>query len=193
MARNGPKRPSYRFPLFEAKQTRRCAVPSPKKPHGGHGPCVKKLETVAYPRYSASSCKSLQPQFRGKMRKFLRHFKGHFLIGNVQVRILPGQPGIAAVRNWPLTMAEKPASGGLCNSAAGLQTPNLVEYGAKSSKVSGRSLKYSRFRETAAGDRVRSTLRGRAYSANSPILRLWCCVISEPAPDGCHRPQSKLC
>jgi hypothetical protein len=31
-------------------------------------------------------------RFRGKVRKFPRHFKGHFSIGNVQVRILPGQP-----------------------------------------------------------------------------------------------------
>src|SRR4051794_24300257 len=52
-------------------------------------------ETAAYPEYSACSCKSLQPGFRGKMRKFPRHFKGHFSIGNVQVRILPAQPGLA--------------------------------------------------------------------------------------------------
>jgi hypothetical protein len=32
-------------------------------------------------------------------------------------------------------------------------------------------LKYSRFRETAAGDRVRSALRGRACSVTRQILR----------------------
>jgi hypothetical protein len=32
------------------------------------------------------------------MRKFPRHFKGQFSIGNVQVRILPGQPGSPALR-----------------------------------------------------------------------------------------------
>jgi hypothetical protein len=48
---------------------------------------------------------------------------------------------------------------GFCNSVDRLQTPNLTDYVAKSSKVSGGSLEYSRFRETAAGDRADSTLR----------------------------------
>jgi hypothetical protein len=42
------------------------------------------------------AAKVSNPRFRGKVRKFPRHFKGHFSIGNVQVRILPGQPGSAA-------------------------------------------------------------------------------------------------
>src|SRR4051812_2701161 len=41
-----------------------------------------------------------------------------------------------------------------------LQTPNLADCRPKSSKVSGRSLKYSRFPTTTAGIPVRSVLRG---------------------------------
>ncbi len=45
-----------------------------------------------------------------------------------------------------------------------LQTPNLYNYRAKSAMVSGGYLKYSHFWETATGDPVRSTLRGRGGS-----------------------------
>jgi hypothetical protein len=55
----------------------------------------------------------------------------------------------------------------------GLQSPNLADYGAKSSKVSGCSLKYSRFRETATGDWVRSTLRGGASIKAKRSYRLY--------------------
>jgi hypothetical protein len=61
---------------------------------------------------------------------------------------------------------------GFCNSAGGLQTPNLNDCRPESSKVSGGSLKYSRFWETAIGDRVRSALRGRACSVTRQTLRL---------------------
>jgi hypothetical protein len=84
-----------------------------RKSLGGHAPCIKKPETGAYPEYSASSCKSLQPPFRGKTRKFSRHFKGHFLIGNVQVRILPGQPGGREVPSSTSTSCRKARHGGL--------------------------------------------------------------------------------
>jgi hypothetical protein len=46
------------------------------------------------------------------------------------------------------------------NSVAGLQTPDFTDCGPKWQKVSGPSLKYSRFPETPTGDRVRSALRG---------------------------------
>jgi hypothetical protein len=59
----------------------------------------------------------------------------------------------------------QPAMAGFCNSADGLQTPDLTEEVPKSSKVSGGSLKYSRFRETVAGDWVRYTLRPRGGGA----------------------------
>jgi hypothetical protein len=41
---------------------------------------------------------------------------------------------------------------GFCEFAAGLQAPKLAAVGAKSPKVSGGYLKYSRFWETATGD-----------------------------------------
>ena len=47
-----------------------------------------------------TAAKVSNPRFRGKVRRFPRHFKGHFLIGNVQVRILRGQPGSAARRDF---------------------------------------------------------------------------------------------
>jgi phasin len=51
-------------------------------------------------------------------------------------------------------------------------SPIVVERPARkrSPKVSGEYLKYSRFAETAAGDRIRSTLRGRARSVARQIL-----------------------
>src|SRR5450432_1507049 len=36
------------------------------------------------------AAKVSNPKFRGKVGKFSQHFKGHFSIGNVPVRILPG-------------------------------------------------------------------------------------------------------
>src|SRR5260370_6986410 len=56
------------------------------------GPKKPNPETGAYPGYSAYSCNSLQPQISRKSAEFSRHLKGHFSIGNVQVRILRGQP-----------------------------------------------------------------------------------------------------
>src|ERR1700736_3908043 len=50
---------------------------------------------------------------------------------------------------------------GFCEPAISLRAPKPADVGAKSLIVSGRYLKYSRFRETPAGDRVRSALRGR--------------------------------
>jgi hypothetical protein len=70
-------------------------------------------ETGAYPVCSACSCKSLQPQISRKLRKFPRHFKGHFSIGNVQVRILPGQPDSPEAGYNKPPRREKPAVGGL--------------------------------------------------------------------------------
>src|ERR1700726_4778109 len=60
---------------------------------------------------------------------------------------------------------------GFCELAIGLRAPKLAAAGAKSPIVSGGYLKYSRFRETATGDRVRSGLRGGACSAIRQILR----------------------
>ena len=60
--------------------------PRPQKRRG-----VKNPETGTYPRWSAYSCKSLQPQIFRKSAESARHFKGLFANGNVRVRILPWQ------------------------------------------------------------------------------------------------------
>jgi hypothetical protein len=49
---------------------------------------------------------------------------------------------------------------GFRQSAISLRAPKLAAVGAKSPIVSGGYSKYSCIRETAAGDRVRSALRG---------------------------------
>jgi hypothetical protein len=54
---------------------------------------------------------------------------------------------------------------GFCKLVVGLQTPNLASSREKLPIVSGEYLKYSRFWETAAGDRVRSGLRAGRGSA----------------------------
>jgi hypothetical protein len=47
---------------------------------------------------------------------------------------------------------------GFCNSLPGLRTPKFTKCEANSPKVSRHYREYSRFRETADGDRVRSRL-----------------------------------
>jgi hypothetical protein len=54
-------------------------------------------ETGGAPATQLLAAKVSDPEFWGNVRKFCRHFKGLFPIGNVQVRILPGQPGSAAI------------------------------------------------------------------------------------------------
>ena len=59
------------------------------------------------------AAKVSNPRFRGKERKFPRHFKGHFSIGNVQVRILRGQPSSPGGGETDWDGDERPANGGL--------------------------------------------------------------------------------
>ena len=53
---------------------------------------------------------------------------------------------------------KSPPMAGFCNSVAGFQAPDLRCSRPKMPKVSGHSLKYSRFSETPVGDWVRSAL-----------------------------------
>ena len=76
-----------------------------------------------------------------------------------------------ARRLCPLQCHKGPPMAGFCELAIGLRAPELGSPGAKSPIVSGGYLKYSRFRETEAGDRVRSALRGRANGKYRQILR----------------------
>jgi hypothetical protein len=81
---------------------------------------------------------------------------------------------------------------GFCNSAGGLHTPNFTDHGPKLGKVSGSSLKYSRFPETAAGDQVRFALRGRRCSANAP--KFSCCAAGKLGILSLHcAPTTVLC
>src|ERR1700688_3454286 len=75
-----------------------------------------------------------------------------------------------------------PANCGLLQIGARLQAPNSDNLRAKSPIVSGGFLKYSRFRETATGDWVRSRLRGRACRVIRQILRLGCRQIGVQSP-----------
>jgi hypothetical protein len=77
---------------------------------------------------------------------------------------------------------------GFCESAVGLRAPKFAAAGAKSPIVSGGYLKYSRFRETATGDRVRSGLRGRSRSAIRLIARV---SRHRCTGAGGHRPECK--
>src|SRR5258708_6974197 len=61
---------------------------------------------------------------------------------------------------------------GFCELAIGLRAPKLAAAEAKSPIVSGGYLKYSRFWETATGDRVRSTLRDGPPVREQPAFGL---------------------
>jgi hypothetical protein len=62
---------------------------------------------------SFPAAKVSNPRFRGKVRKFPRHFKGNFSMGNVPVRILRGQPANPRFREFSSLGAERPRNGGL--------------------------------------------------------------------------------
>jgi hypothetical protein len=62
---------------------------------------------------TAQSCKSLQVTIWLKARKFPRLFKGFFSFGNMVVRILRGQPGSPAPRDFTLMIGRNAANCGL--------------------------------------------------------------------------------
>jgi hypothetical protein len=59
---------------------------------------------------------------RGKVRKFPRHFKGHFSNGNVQVRIFPRSPGILVFREFPCFDEKGPQNAGFSHRRLSLAT-----------------------------------------------------------------------
>jgi hypothetical protein len=65
------------------------------------------LETDAYPDSELAAAIVSDPKFRVNGRKFLRHFKGVFRSGNMEVRILPGQPASPKVRVLTLSSSRK--------------------------------------------------------------------------------------
>jgi hypothetical protein len=68
-----------------------------------------------------------------------------------------------AQRKCPRYSQKGPPMAGFCELATSLQAPILGILRAKLPIVSGGHLKNSRFWETAAGDRLRSALRGRPF------------------------------
>jgi hypothetical protein len=64
-----------------------------KSPGTDMDPASRILRRVRIQDVQLPAAKVSNPKFRGKVWKFPRYFKGHLSIGNVQVRILPGQPG----------------------------------------------------------------------------------------------------
>src|ERR1035437_6838302 len=67
-----------------------------------------------------------------------------------------------AWRFYPQQCQKCPSMADIRGLEVGLQTPNLPASGGKEPIVSGEYLKYFRFRDTASGGQVRSTLHGRS-------------------------------
>src|SRR4030088_488459 len=83
---------------------------------------------------------------------------------------------LALSANGRLRLQKDPPMAGFCKLPIGLRAPKLAAAGAKSPIVSGGYMKYSRFRETAAGDRVRSGLRGGHGTSVGGISPFFCAV-----------------
>jgi hypothetical protein len=157
-------------------------APRPKKPS------VKNPEMGAYPGCSASSCKSLQPQFSTKSGEIPPTFQRAFLNWECASSNPPRSARQSKARRLcPPQCHKGPPMAGFCEWAIGLRAPEFGSPGAKSPIVSGGYLKCSRFRETGTGDRVRSALRGRRCSqyqqiADDADVRRTCLSASEILP-----------
>src|SRR6202140_418332 len=138
-----------------------CGVPANIAPRTDMDPRVKNPETGAYPECSASSCKSLQHQISRKSAEIPPTFQRAFL-NRECASSNPPRSARQSV-NWRLYSRKShkcPPIAVFCRLARRLQAPNSDNLRAKSPIVSGKYLKYSRFWETATGDRVRSGLLG---------------------------------
>src|ERR1700730_18074166 len=125
-------------------------------------------ETGAYLGCSVYSCKSLQPQISRKSVEIPPTFQRAFL----NWEYTSSNPPRSARQSINLRLYSRkshkcPPIAVFCRLARRLQAPNSDNLRAKSPIVSGGYLKYSRFRETATGDRVRSGLRGGPWSPGS--------------------------
>jgi hypothetical protein len=127
-------------------------------------PKSRNPETGAYQGCQLTVAKVFNSKFRGKVRNLPRHFKGHFSIGNVQLRILPGQPTSPAIEDIIREPAERAAIGELLQLDMGLSTPKSRNLEVISAKVSSGYHGNSHFWETRAGDPVRSPLRAEDVS-----------------------------
>jgi hypothetical protein len=77
-----------------------------KSPGTDMDPASRILRRVRIQDVQLPAAKVSNPKFRGKVWKFPRYFKGHLSIGNVQVRILPGQPGSHSTQDSTVENAE---------------------------------------------------------------------------------------
>ena len=82
---------------------------------------------------------------------------------------------------------KRPQTADLRALAFGLNLPIWPFWQVKSSRVSRRLQKCSRFRETAAGDLVRSRLPGEGGSSSACGLASWSASLSPKADRGLHR------
>jgi hypothetical protein len=71
---------------------------------------------------------------------------------------------VRRVEIYPRQSKKCPPMAGFYELVGGFRAPVLASSGPEQPIVSGQYLKYSRFQETSAGDRVRSTSRGRRGS-----------------------------
>jgi hypothetical protein len=117
MSLSGRQRPGQRCLLLEAKQKWPASAPRPKK---GLASRIQRLGTHRGVQLTAA--KVSDPGIRAKVRKFRRHFKGHFSIGNVLVRILPGQPRIPCFREFPSLDEKGPPNAGFSHRRKSLET-----------------------------------------------------------------------
>jgi hypothetical protein len=130
MSLSGRQRPGQRCLLLEAKQKWPASAPRPKK---GLASRIQRLGTHRGVQLTAA--KVSDPGIRAKVRKFRRHFKGHFSIGNVQVRILPGQPPIPVFREFPFLDEKGPPNAGFSHPGKSLET-GVRTFSAKNSRKS---------------------------------------------------------
>ena len=118
-----------------------------------------------------AAAKVSKSNFRPKQRKFRRHFKGAFRTGNMEVRILQGQPGSPAFGQAPQETHEWAGDPGFSCIRFRLWTPCPPHLRLKSPKVSSLLREYSRFRETVGGDGFDQDCRPRLGGRSCGRLR----------------------
>jgi hypothetical protein len=74
------------------------------------------------PTSQLAAAKVSDLRFRANEGKFPRHFKGVFRTGNMEVRILPGQPGSARSREFPSLDEKGPLNAGFSHRYSSLET-----------------------------------------------------------------------
>jgi hypothetical protein len=92
------------------------------------------------------AAKVSKSNFRSKQQKFCRHFKGVFWNGNMEVRILPGQPGSPRFREFPSLDEKGPPNAGFSHRKKSLETHVRTFWVKNSQKSPAESRKTPVFR-----------------------------------------------